>query len=110
MRFIALGGMLMLAYACTTATDPISSDPAPSDEPEFVRTDTIDPIFPNSVVSNDLEFIRTDDQSAFSCIAFQGTKRAEMPDKRRDTLFDNGTFIFPSQLYRWHLRRPMGAF
>jgi len=53
-----------------------------------------DPIFPNSVVSNDLEFIRTDDQSVFSCVAFQGTERAEMPDKRNDALFDRGTFIF----------------
>lgn len=52
------------------------------------------PIFPNSVVSNDLEFIRTNDQSVFSCLAFQGTERAEMPDKRRDALFDNGTFIY----------------
>lgn len=53
-----------------------------------------DPLFPNSVVSNDLEFIRTDDQSVFSCVAFQGTERAEMPDKRNDALFDSGTFMF----------------
>jgi hypothetical protein len=53
-----------------------------------------EPIFPNSVVSNDLEFIRTDDKSAFSCISYQGTERAEMPDKRRDALFDDGTFVF----------------
>lgn len=53
-----------------------------------------DPIFPNSVVSNDLEFIRAIDQSVFSCLAFQGTERAEMPDKRSDSLFDSGTFIF----------------
>ena len=52
------------------------------------------PIFPNSVVSNDLEFIRTNDQSVFSCLAFQGTERAEMPDKRRNDLFDSGTFIY----------------
>ena len=52
------------------------------------------PIFPNSVVSNDLEFIQTNDQSVFSCVAFQGTKRAEMPDKRRDELFDPGAFIY----------------
>ena len=51
-------------------------------------------LFPNSVVSNDLEFIRTSDQSVFSCVAFQGTERAEMPDKRSDALFDSGTFIF----------------
>lgn len=52
------------------------------------------PLFPNSVVSNDLEFIRTSDKSVFSCLAYRGTKRAEMPDKRRDVLFDNKTFIF----------------
>ena len=52
------------------------------------------PLFPNSIVSNDLEFIRTSDQSVFSCLAYIGTERAEMPDKRRDRLFDNGTFIF----------------
>lgn len=53
-----------------------------------------DPIFPNSVISNDLEFIRTDDQSVFSCVSFQGTERAEMPDKRSDALLDRGTFTF----------------
>lgn len=53
-----------------------------------------DPLFPNSVVSNDLEFIRTDDRSVFSCVAFLGTERAEMPDKRSNDLFDSGTFIF----------------
>lgn len=52
------------------------------------------PLYPNSVVSNDLEFIKTSDQSAFSCIAFKGKQRAEMPDKRRDELFANNTFIF----------------
>lgn len=53
-----------------------------------------DPLFPNSVVSNALEFIRTDDQSMFSRVAFQGTERAEMPDKRSDALFNSGTFMF----------------
>lgn len=52
------------------------------------------PLFSNSVVFNDLEFIWTSDQSMFSCLAFGGTARAEMPDKRIDALFDGGTFIF----------------
>lgn len=52
------------------------------------------PLFPNSVVSNDLEFIRTDDQSAFACLIFEGVRRAEMPDKRRDELLANGVYIF----------------
>lgn len=53
-----------------------------------------EPLFPNSVVSNDLEFIRANDQSVFSCLMFQSTERAEMPDKRSDALFDSGAFIF----------------
>ncbi len=52
------------------------------------------PIFPNSVVSNDLEFIRTDDRSMYSCLAFDGRQRAEMPDRRNDILFVDDTFIF----------------
>ncbi len=52
------------------------------------------PLFPNSIVSNDLEFIRTSDKSVFSCLVYIGTERAEMPDKRHDRLFDNGTFVF----------------
>lgn len=53
-----------------------------------------DPIYENSVVSNDLDFIRTSDDSVFSCLAYVGVERAEMPDKRRDGLFDNGALIF----------------
>lgn len=53
-----------------------------------------DTLFPNSVVSNDLEFIQSSDQTAFSCLAYKGVQRAEMPDKRSDTLFDNGTYTF----------------
>jgi hypothetical protein len=52
------------------------------------------PVFPNSVVSNDLEFIRSSDQSVFSCLAYKETRRAEMPDKRNNSLFDSGTFIY----------------
>ena len=52
------------------------------------------PIFPNSIVSNDLEFIRTSDRSMFSSLAYQGTRRDEMPDKRRDQLFAEGVHIF----------------
>ena len=52
------------------------------------------PLYPNSVVSNDLEFIKTIDQSVFSCLTYRGLRRAEMPDKRRNALFDNGTFVY----------------
>lgn len=52
------------------------------------------PLFPNSVVSNDLEFIQTSDKTVFSCLTYEGTEQAEMPDKRSDELFDSGTFIF----------------
>jgi hypothetical protein len=56
-----------------------------------------EPIFPNSVVSNDLEFIRTDDPSVFSCLAYDRTGRAEMPDKRRDALFADGVYLYTAQ-------------
>ncbi len=52
-----------------------------------------DPIYENSVVSNDLDFIETSDDSVFSCLAYVGIERAEMPDKRRDSLFDNGALF-----------------
>ena len=55
------------------------------------------PLYPNSVVSNDLEFIKTSDQSVFTCLSYDGTRRAEMPDKRSDTLFANGTFIYTAR-------------
>ena len=55
------------------------------------------PLYPNSVVSNDLEFIRTSDQSVFSCLSYEGTRRAEMPDKRRDALFADDTFIYTAR-------------
>ena len=42
-------------------------------------TATAKPLFANSVVSNDLEFIRTDDETVFSCIAYWGKRREEMP-------------------------------
>ena len=58
-----------------------------------------DPIYPNSVVSNELEFIATSDQSVFACTHYRGSRRAEMPDKRSDTLMANGTHIFRA-LYR----------
>ena len=53
-----------------------------------------DPLFPNSVVSNDIDFIHTDDESAFSCLTYEGTQRAEMPDKRKDELFADAVHIF----------------
>ena len=52
------------------------------------------PLFSNSVVSNDLEFIQTSDKTVFSYLSYEGAERVEMPDKRCDTLFDKGTFIF----------------
>ena len=55
------------------------------------------PLYPNSVVSNDLEFIQTSDQSVFTCLSYEGTRKAEMPDKRSDTLFANGTFIYTAR-------------
>ena len=55
------------------------------------------PVFPNSVVSNDIDFIRTDDQSAFSCLAYDGTRSAEMPDKRRDDLFADGVYAYTAR-------------
>lgn len=57
-------------------------------------TATASPIYPNSVVSNDLEFISTEDPSAFLCIGYQGQQRTEMPDRRKDELFDDKTYIF----------------
>lgn len=52
------------------------------------------PLYPNSVVSNDLEFISTKDASVFACMAYDGTTRAEMPDKRNDELFVDGVHQF----------------
>lgn len=52
------------------------------------------PLYPNSVVSNDLEFITTSDASAFACLKFDGRRTAEMPDKRKDGLMAEQTFIF----------------
>lgn len=33
----------------------------------------------------------------FSCLFYTGTRRAEMPDKRRDALFANGTFTYTAR-------------
>lgn len=55
------------------------------------------PLYPNSVVSNDIEFIRTSDRSVYSCLAYEGTRRAEMPDKRSDALFADGVFAFTAR-------------
>lgn len=63
----------------------------------FPRIADAKPLFPNSVVSNDLEFIKTTDQNAFACITYNGTRRAEMPDKRSDNLMANGTHIFKAR-------------
>jgi len=52
------------------------------------------PLFPNSVVSNDIEFITSDQENAFYCLMYFGTDTREMPDKRHDTLFADGVYIF----------------
>ena len=53
-----------------------------------------DPLYPNSVVSNNIDFITADDPSAFESLRFHMRDRREMPDKRKDQLFDEGTFVF----------------
>lgn len=53
-----------------------------------------EPLFTNSVVSNDLEFIRTDDESVFSCIAYWGKRRDEMPGNANAPLRVEGVHIF----------------
>lgn len=54
-------------------------------------------LYPNSVVSNDLEFVRTSDQSVYTCLSYEGTRRAEMPDKRSDALFADGVFAYTAR-------------
>lgn len=53
-----------------------------------------EPLFPNSVVSHDIDLIYTSDPTVNATHSFIGKNRREMPDKRRDELFDNGTFVF----------------
>ncbi len=53
-----------------------------------------DPLFPNSVASNDLDFITGQDPAAAFCLRFDGRTRAEMPDKRNDTLFADDVRMF----------------
>jgi hypothetical protein len=53
-----------------------------------------EPLFPNSVVSNDLDFIRDDDPGPGFCLQYNGTTRAEMADKRHDTLFADNVHLF----------------
>jgi hypothetical protein len=55
------------------------------------------PLYPNSVVSNDIDFIRTSDPSAFGCLAYLGTDRREMPDKRGGPLFQEGVHVFDAR-------------
>jgi len=52
------------------------------------------PIFPNSVASNDIDFVKPNDPSVFTCLAFEGTDRMEMPSKLRGGLFLDNTHIF----------------
>ena len=56
-----------------------------------------EPIYPNSVVSNDHEFIKTSDESAYACVVYQSTARAQMPDSRTNRLFADGVFIFEAR-------------
>jgi hypothetical protein len=53
-----------------------------------------EPIFPNSVVSNDLDFIHDDDPAPGACLDYEGTSRAEMPDKRHDDLLADNVHVF----------------
>lgn len=53
-----------------------------------------EPLFPNSVASNDLDFITDDDPATGFCLRFSGLNRAEMPDKRNDTLFADNVRVF----------------
>ena len=53
-----------------------------------------EPLFANSVVSNDLEFIQTDDESVFSCIAYWGKRRDEMPGNADAPLMVDDVHIF----------------
>lgn len=53
-----------------------------------------EPLFPNSVVSNDLDFIRLEDPEPESKLTYIERRRAEMPDKRNDSLFADAAFIF----------------
>jgi len=53
-----------------------------------------DPIYPNSIASNDLDFITDADPHVFRCLEYAGRDRREMPDKRTDDLFAEGTFVF----------------
>jgi len=52
------------------------------------------PLFPNSVASNNIDFITASDPSAFVSLRFHMRDRREMPDKRKNVLFDNETFVF----------------
>ena len=53
-----------------------------------------EPPFRNSIVSTSFDFIRADDPSAFKTLRFFGRERREMPDKRNEELFADGTYLF----------------
>lgn len=54
-------------------------------------------LFPNSVVSNDIDFITTTDPTIASDLKFSIIAKREMPDKRRDFLFDDNTYVFEAR-------------
>jgi len=68
------GAVLLICCVCVSATEK--------------------PLFDNSVVSNNIDFITAEDAFVPSTISFNGIQRQELPDKRRDTLFDDKAFTF----------------
>jgi len=51
-------------------------------------------LYKNSVVSNEIDFISSSSKTLNHTISFVGRTRAEMPDKRKDYLFDENAFEF----------------
>lgn len=57
------------------------------------------PLFKNSITSTEFDFISHSDPSSFESISYLGTGRREMPDRRKNTLFDLSTYLFQSSFY-----------
>ena len=56
-----------------------------------------DVLFPNSVVSNDIDFIKNTDHTVESVLEFIAVAEREMPDKRKNNLLDENTFVFEAK-------------
>lgn len=52
------------------------------------------PLFENSVVSHDIDLIASDSPTVQSEVRFKKNGRREMPDKRREQLFDDNAHVF----------------